>query len=88
MSTYREETGSFFSMDKKHTIHLPNGKSYTVIVTEEPQINEIRDFMANHTAVTIRVELAPGTTHPAKLAQEASLLLWGDVLKNSYITVE
>ena len=80
MSTYRKETGSFFSMDKKHTIHLPNGKSYTVIVTEEPQINEIRDFMAGHAAVTIQVLLAP--------EKEASLLLWGDVLKNSYITVE
>lgn len=80
MSTYREETGSFFSMDKKHTIHLPNGKSYPVIVTEEPQINEIRDFMASHAAVTIQVLLAP--------EKEASLLLWGDVLKNSYITIE
>lgn len=70
------------SMDKKqkHAIHLPNGKSYTVIVTEEPKINEIRDFMAGHAAVTIQIELAPG--------KEASLLLWGDVLKNSYITVE
>ena len=67
-------------MDKKHTIHLPNGKSYTVIVTEEPQVNEIRDFMSSHAAVTIRVELDPG--------KEASLLLWGDVLKNSYITIE
>ena len=69
-------------MDKKqkHTIHLPNGKSYTVIVTEEPKINEIRDFMSSHAAVTIQIELEQG--------KEASLLLWGDVLKNSYITVE
>ena len=67
-------------MDKKHTIHLPNGKSYTVIVTEEPQVNEIRDFMSSHSAVTIRIKLEPG--------KEASLLLWGDVLKNSYITIE
>jgi hypothetical protein len=36
--------------------------------------------MAGHAAVTIQIELAPG--------KEASLLLWGDVLKNSYITVE
>lgn len=67
-------------MGKKHIIHLPNGKSYPVIVTEEVPVNDIRDFMANHAAVTVSVELTPG--------KQASLLIWGDVLKNSYITIE
>ncbi len=68
-------------MGKKHTIHLPNGKSYPVIVTEDDvSADNIRDFMASHPAVTVNVELAAG--------KQASLLLWGDVLKNSYITIE
>lgn len=51
-----------------------------MIVTEEVPVNDIRDFMANHAAVTVSVELTPG--------KQASLLIWGDVLKNSYITIE
>lgn len=51
-----------------------------MIVTQEVPRNDIRDFMASHPAVTLDVELNPG--------KPASLIIWGDVLKNSYITIE
>ena len=69
-------------MDKKHIIHLPNGKSYRVIQAEESPVGVLMEFMASQTAVTVSIELTLTT------GKQGSLILWGDVLKNSYITIE
>ena len=62
----------------KHVIYLPNGKAFEIKTDPDTDVAKIRDFMAQATAVNLDV-ISEGET--------GSLLLWGDVLKNSYILV-
>jgi len=62
----------------KHVIYLPNGKAFEIKTDPDTHVTKIRDFMAQASAVNLDV------VSDGKIG---SLILWGDVLKNSYILV-
>ena len=68
----------------KHIITLPTLRSYQVIVKDDVNLDEVRNFMATATAVTLEV-LIPGETEGQ--SKPGKLILWGETLKNSYLTV-
>lgn len=69
-------------------IHLPNGKVYEVKTQkktlDEDDITKFRNFMNDSACVNITVK----SDRSNSLLKEKVLLLWGDVLKNSYITID
>jgi hypothetical protein len=62
----------------KHAIYLPNGKAFEIRTDPDADVKAIRDFMATATAVNLDIVVD---------GKPATLLLWGEVLKNSYIIV-
>lgn len=78
-------------MRSKVKIHLPNDKVYNVVMTEEhlkdDHVTRIRNLFGNAESVNIEVELEPVESKRAGMKSK-TLVLWGEFLKNSYITIE
>ena len=70
-------------------IHLPNGKVYEVELQDgkttmtEAEISKFRSFLGSVDFMSINVR--PDGSNG--LMKGMTLILWGDVLKNSYITI-
>ena len=67
-----------------HKIYLPNGKGFKVNTKETPvDINQLRGLIDQSIAEgrSVAVEIIDGD-------KEATLVLWGDVLKNSFVLIE
>lgn len=73
-------------------IHLPNGKVYEVILKEtdskltDEEINRVRQLFGGASTSNIQITVKPDKTNG--MLKETVLVLWGDTLKNSYITVD
>lgn len=71
-------------------IHLPNGESYKVVMENgrstmtEDEISELRSFMSS--ANSIQIVVKPNKDND--LIKEKVLMLWGEVLKNTFITID
>ena len=79
-------------MDKNDTvqIHLPDGNTYELILsTDGKEVATITDKEITQLRLTISgaddVEVTVKPTFPQQKSKK--IILWGDVLKNSYITV-
>ena len=73
---------------KKVIIHLPNGKKYAMKSTDgagpgEEEAGALRESFSNANSMRC---LVLDIDMPA--SAEIMLILWGDVFKNSYITIE
>ena len=64
-------------------IYLPNGKAFTVKASEV-DVNKLRTLIdlsiAEGRSVAVDVQGSDGS--------KTTLILWGDVLKNSYVVIE
>jgi len=66
-------------------VHLPNGEVYKSVNFSDEHISKIRNLFGKEN-IEIELELSEGES--LRGVKRRSLVLWGNVLANSYITIE
>ena len=67
------------AVEKKHFIVLPTGRKLQIITQSPIDLDNVRKLMSEASAVTLDVGFED--------EHMGQLILWGDVLKNSYLEV-